>query len=152
VRGCATKSFVWRFGPWISLVLSGLDRLRSHGDARLLNNARSFKVYRTQGGAPAPAAKSGQASSPVAASREWWGNGCPNADLRQALDGQAAAAGQWRRQSAAVRRRWALVRAQGVSMRVPKAHRSQLRAWGQRMVTALRATDTGDGNRWMAAA
>ena len=39
------KSFLSRFGALISLVLSGFDRLRFCGDARLLNNARGVDSY-----------------------------------------------------------------------------------------------------------
>jgi hypothetical protein len=39
------KSFLSRFGAWISLVLSGFDRLRFRGDSRLLNNARGVDSY-----------------------------------------------------------------------------------------------------------
>jgi hypothetical protein len=41
----AMKSFVARFGAWISLVLSGFDRLRFRGESRLLNNARGVDSY-----------------------------------------------------------------------------------------------------------
>jgi hypothetical protein len=39
------KSFLTRFGAWISLVLSGFDRLRFRGESRLLNNARGLDSY-----------------------------------------------------------------------------------------------------------
>lgn len=39
------KSFLSRFGAFITLVLSGFDRLRLRGESRLLNNARGVDSY-----------------------------------------------------------------------------------------------------------
>lgn len=39
------KSFLSRFGSWISFVLSGFDRLRFRGDATLLSNQRGVDAY-----------------------------------------------------------------------------------------------------------
>jgi hypothetical protein len=39
------KSFLLRFGAWISWTLSGFDRLRFRGDSRLLNNVRGVDSY-----------------------------------------------------------------------------------------------------------
>src|SRR5262249_7681218 len=41
----AMRSFLSRFGTWISFVLSGFDRLRFRGESRLLNNARGLDSY-----------------------------------------------------------------------------------------------------------
>src|SRR6266478_6163096 len=39
------KSFVQRFGPWISGILSGFDRLRLRGTKRLLASTRGLMNY-----------------------------------------------------------------------------------------------------------
>lgn len=39
------RSFLSRFGTWISFVLSGFDRLRFRGESRLLNNARGLDSF-----------------------------------------------------------------------------------------------------------
>jgi hypothetical protein len=74
-------------------------------------------------------------------------NGFRNADVRQALYGPAAAPAEQRRQSAAVTRQLALLRAHGVIVRVPKTHRYHLSASGRRIVTALLAAHAADVNR-----
>jgi hypothetical protein len=79
-------------------------------------------------------------------------NGFRNADLRQALYGRSADDDQRRRQSAAVTRQLALLRAHRVIVRVPKSHRYQLSAQGRRIVTALAAAHACDVNRLTEAA
>jgi hypothetical protein len=79
-------------------------------------------------------------------------NGFRNADLRQALYGNPPDNDQRRRQSAAVTRRLALLRAHGVVVRVAKTHRYHLSAGGRRIVTALAAAYASDVNRLTEAA
>ena len=74
-------------------------------------------------------------------------NGFRNADVRQALYGRAPNPDEQRRQSAAVTRHLAMLRAHGVLVRVPKTHRYHLSASGRRIVTALVAAEASDVNR-----
>ncbi len=78
--------------------------------------------------------------------------GFRNADLRVALHGSAAQPDQRRRQSAAVTRQLALLRAHGLIVKVPHSHRYHLSAAGRRIVTALLAAHTSDINRLQASA
>lgn len=64
-------------------------------------------------------------------------NGFRNRDLRLALQGAAADPIERRRQSAAITRRLAILRAHGVIYRVQKTHRYQVTAAGKRLLTAL---------------
>src|SRR5262249_1377233 len=73
--------------------------------------------------------------------------GFRNADLRLALYGETTDATARRRQSAAVTRRLALLRAHGLIVRVPQTHRYHLSASGRRIVTALRAAHASDVSR-----
>jgi hypothetical protein len=73
--------------------------------------------------------------------------GLRNADLRVALYGEAKDATARQRQSAAVTRQLALLRAHGVLVRVAKTHRYQLSAAGRRMVSALLAAYASDVTR-----
>jgi hypothetical protein len=66
-------------------------------------------------------------------------HGFRNRDLRAALYGPCADAAQGRKQSAAITRLLAIVRAHGLIVKVPKSHRYQLSAAGRRIVTALLA-------------
>jgi hypothetical protein len=83
----------------------------------------------------------------VLAQGEFLVNGFRNADLRQALYGPPTSLDERRRQSAAVTRRLALLRAHGLIVRVPKTHRYHLSAAGRRIVTALLAAYATDINR-----
>jgi hypothetical protein len=74
-------------------------------------------------------------------------NGFRNGDVRTGLYGPAADAAERRRQSAAVTRQLALLRAHGVIVRVPKTHRYHLSAAGRRIVTALLAAHASDVSR-----
>jgi hypothetical protein len=74
-------------------------------------------------------------------------HGFRNRDLRLALYGDATDATQRRKQSAAITRRLALMRAHGLIVKIPKAHRYQLSAEGKRIVTALLAAHAANTNR-----
>jgi hypothetical protein len=74
-------------------------------------------------------------------------HGFRNRDVRAALYGEASDSAVVRKQSAAVTRLLALVRAHGLILRVAKTHRYQLSAEGRRIVTALLAAHTFDVQR-----
>lgn len=78
--------------------------------------------------------------------------GFRNRDLRQACYGPAADAASARRQSAAVTRQLALLRAHGLIVKVQKTHRYQLSAQGQRVTTALLTAYAADVSKLAAAA
>jgi hypothetical protein len=73
--------------------------------------------------------------------------GFRNGDLRVALNGATADAAERRRQSAAVTRQLALLRAHGVIVKVATTHRYQLSASGRRIVTALLAAHASNVTR-----
>lgn len=73
--------------------------------------------------------------------------GFRNADLRVALHGQTPDHRERRRQSAAVTRRLALLRAHGLIVKVTRSHRYHLSASGRRIVTALLTAHASDVNR-----
>lgn len=73
--------------------------------------------------------------------------GFRNADLRVALYGPTSDLGQRRRQSAAVTRRLALLRAHGLIVKVTRSHRYHLSASGRRIVTTLLAAHASDVDR-----
>lgn len=66
-------------------------------------------------------------------------NGFRNRDLRLAQHGPTTDDAQRRKQSAAVTRQLALLRAHGLIVKIPKTHRYRLSAQGARIVTALSA-------------
>jgi len=74
-------------------------------------------------------------------------HGFRNRDLRVALYGHATDAAQRRKQSAAITRLLAIVRAHGLIVKLPKTHRYQLSAEGKRIVTALLAAHAANANR-----
>jgi len=73
--------------------------------------------------------------------------GFRNRDLRLALYAEAASDIQRRRDSAAVTRQLALLRAHGLIVRVAHTHRYRLSAVGRRIVTALLAAHASDVTR-----
>jgi hypothetical protein len=73
--------------------------------------------------------------------------GFRNRDLRLALHGDTTDADLRRRQSSAITRRLALLRAHGLIVKVPKSHRYHLSAAGRRIVTCLLAAQNSDVNR-----
>jgi hypothetical protein len=73
--------------------------------------------------------------------------GFRNRDVRAALYGATADPAERRRQSAAVTRRLALLRAHGLLVRVTGSHRYHLSAAGRRVVAALAAAHASDVNR-----
>jgi hypothetical protein len=73
-------------------------------------------------------------------------NGFRNRDLRAALYGSTNDADLRRKQSAAVTRQLALLRAHHLINKVPKTHRYRLSTQGQRISTALSAAQTCDVN------
>jgi hypothetical protein len=73
--------------------------------------------------------------------------GFRNRDLRVALYGAAADAAAQRRQSAAVTRQLALLRAHGLIVRVATTHRYHLSAAGRRIGTALLTAHASDVTR-----
>lgn len=73
--------------------------------------------------------------------------GFRNRDVRAALYAAAADPAERRRQSAAVTRRLALLRAHGLLVRVTGSHRYHLSAAGRRVVAALAAAHASDVNR-----
>lgn len=78
--------------------------------------------------------------------------GFRNGDLRVAWYGEASDAAERRRQSAAVTRRLALLRAHGVIVKVTKTHRYHLSASGRRIVTALLTANASNVNQLVASA
>jgi hypothetical protein len=78
--------------------------------------------------------------------------GLRNRDLRRALFGECADAPERRRQAGKVTRLLALLRAQGVWVKVPKTHRYPLSASGRRVCTALLAAEATSVNRLTEAA
>jgi hypothetical protein len=74
-------------------------------------------------------------------------NGFRNRDLRVALYGECKDADQRRKQSAAITRLLAIVRAHGMVVKVQKTHRYQLSADGKRITTALAAAHAADVER-----
>ena len=79
-------------------------------------------------------------------------HGFRNRDLRLALHGHALTPDQRRKQSAAITRLLAIVRAHGLIVKIPKTHRYQLSAEGKRIVTALLAAHAANANRLAEAA
>lgn len=79
-------------------------------------------------------------------------HGFRNRDVRQALYGPATDQTSVRRQSAAVTRQLALLRAHGLIVKVQKTHRYQLSAHGQRVTTALLTASAADVSKLAAAA
>jgi hypothetical protein len=78
--------------------------------------------------------------------------GFRNRDVRLALYGPAADKATQRRQSAAVTRRFALLRAHGLILKVQKTHRYQVTAEGRRILTALLSAHAADASRLASAA
>lgn len=74
-------------------------------------------------------------------------HGFRNRDLRVRRHGECADAEQRRKQSAAITRQLALVRAHGLIVKVQKSHRYHLSAEGKRIVAALRAAHAADVGR-----
>jgi hypothetical protein len=74
-------------------------------------------------------------------------NGFRNRDLRVTLYGACDDADQRRKQSAAITRLLAIVRAHGLIIKVQKTHRYQLSADGKRTITALAAAHSANVNR-----
>lgn len=79
-------------------------------------------------------------------------HGFRNRDLRAALYGTPADSAEKRRQSAAVTRKLAMLRAHGLIVKVQTTHRYQLSAPGRRMLTALLSAHAADVNKLMLAA
>lgn len=79
-------------------------------------------------------------------------NGFRNRDLRVILHGDCSDPVQRRKQSAAITRRLAIVRAHGLIVKVQKTHRYNLSAAGKRIVSALLAAHAADVGRLMSAA
>jgi len=79
-------------------------------------------------------------------------NGFRNRDLRAALFGDSDDAMARRKQSAAITRRLAILRAHGLIVKVQKSHRYQLSAEGKRILTALLAAHAADTSRLSATA
>jgi hypothetical protein len=75
-------------------------------------------------------------------------NGFRNKDLRTALHGQTDDSKERRRQSAAITRKLALLKAHGLIVKVQKTHRYQLSARGRRITAALSAAHQYDTNRF----
>lgn len=78
---------------------------------------------------------------------EFLSNGFRNRDLRKLLCAGTTAARVQRQQAAARTRKLALLRAQGLIVKVQKRHRYRLSADGQRVITALRAAYEADVTR-----
>jgi hypothetical protein len=74
-------------------------------------------------------------------------NGFRNRDVREALHGKTRDDAERRRQSAAVTRQLALLRAHGLITKVYRTHRYQLGADGKRIVTALLTAHRSDVTR-----
>jgi len=70
--------------------------------------------------------------------------GLRNADLRSLLFKSTQSKLQFRRESAAVSRKLALLRAHGLLKKVPHSHRYQLTPKGRRIITALLAACHAD--------
>jgi hypothetical protein len=83
----------------------------------------------------------------ILAKGEFLIKGFRNADLRKACHGETPDAPQRRRQSAAVTRLLALLRAHGLIIKVQKSHRYHLSASGRRTVTALLTAHGYDATR-----
>jgi hypothetical protein len=79
-------------------------------------------------------------------------NGFRNRDLRQRLGPATTDLRVRRQQAAAMTRKLALLRAQGLIVKVQKTHRYRLSAEGQRVTTALRAAYEADVSRLTGAA
>ena len=77
--------------------------------------------------------------------------GFRNADVREAMYGQAPNARERRRQSAAITRLLSLLRAHGLIVKVQKSHRYHLSAAGRRTATALLTAHACDASRLAAA-
>lgn len=71
-------------------------------------------------------------------------HGLRNRDLRQALFAQAKNKLQQRRQSAAITRQLALLRAHRLIAKVPKSHRYHLTPRGRRLISAFQAAQNSD--------
>jgi hypothetical protein len=74
-------------------------------------------------------------------------NGFRNRDLREALHGPSKDPKERRRQSGAITRKLALLKAHGLIVKVPKTHRYLLSAAGKRTVTALSGAYEQEVNR-----
>ena len=74
-------------------------------------------------------------------------NGFRNRDLRTALHGNAGDDKEARKQSAAITRKLALLKAHGLIVKVQKTHRYQLSAAGKRITTALATATRADITR-----
>jgi hypothetical protein len=74
--------------------------------------------------------------------------GFRNRDLRLALYGETGNAKERRRQSAAVTRKLALLKAHGLIVKIRNSHRYQLSAKGRRITTILFAAHQSDANRF----
>jgi hypothetical protein len=74
--------------------------------------------------------------------------GFRNKDLRAALHGETDDPKERRRQSAAITRKLALLKAHGLIVKVRKTHRYQLSASGRRIITTLSAVHEIDANRF----
>jgi len=72
--------------------------------------------------------------------------GFRNRDVRAALGLTAQDPAEHRRQTAAIGRKFALLRAHGIILRVQKTHRYQVTAQGKRILTALHAAYASDTN------
>lgn len=79
-------------------------------------------------------------------------HGFRNRDLRVSLHGDSPDPAQRRKQSAAITRLLALLRAHGLIVKVQKSHRYNLSAQGRRIVTALLAAHAADVQRLTEAA
>ena len=75
--------------------------------------------------------------------------GFRNKDLREALHGPTDDPKERRRQSAAITRKLALLKAHGLIVKVQKTHRYQLSAKGRRVTTILGAAHESDANRFI---
>jgi hypothetical protein len=78
--------------------------------------------------------------------------GFRNRDLRVAMHGDTPDVELRRRQSAAMTRRLALLRAHGLIVKVTQSHRYHLSAAGRRIITSLLAAQNSDVNRLTACA
>jgi hypothetical protein len=87
----------------------------------------------------------------VLASGDFLVNGFRNRDVRAVLYGETSDAATRRKQSAAVTRLLALVRAHDLIIKVQKTHRYNLSATGKRVVTALLAAHAANADRLAAA-
>jgi hypothetical protein len=74
-------------------------------------------------------------------------NGFRNRDLRTALHSNTADAKEQRKQSAAITRKLALLKAHGLIVKVQKTHRYQLSAAGKRITAALETAKQADITR-----